>query len=68
LRTACFMLVSNLDYSATMKTEAMHTSEMLVDSHRNIWRYILEEKIFTVTAVITSNPTILIFLRPVLHH
>jgi hypothetical protein len=38
----CFMLVSCLAYSSTLKMEATCSSEMSVDFQRTIWHYIPE--------------------------
>jgi hypothetical protein len=41
---ACFMLVSRLAYSSTLKMEAICSSETSVDVHRNARRYIPEDR------------------------
>jgi hypothetical protein len=37
---ACFMLVSSLVYSSTLKTEVTWSSEMSINFHRTPWHYI----------------------------
>jgi hypothetical protein len=41
---ACFMLVSCLAYSSTLKMEVTCSSGMSVDFHHNTWRYIPEDR------------------------
>jgi hypothetical protein len=36
----CFLMVSCLSYSSTLKMEAVRSSETLVNFYRTIWRYI----------------------------
>jgi hypothetical protein len=42
-QATCFMLVSCLDYSSTLRMVATFPSEMLVKFQRITWRYILED-------------------------
>jgi hypothetical protein len=39
----CFILVSCLAYSSTLKMEATYPSETLIDSQRITWHYIPED-------------------------
>jgi hypothetical protein len=48
LLAACFMLVSCLAYSSTLKMEKICSSETLVDFHRITWCYIPEHRTFRV--------------------
>jgi hypothetical protein len=45
LLVACFMLVSCLAYSSTLKMEVTCSSESSVDFQRITWRYIAEHRI-----------------------
>jgi hypothetical protein len=56
---ACFLLVSCLAYSSTLKMEAICSSEMLIGFYRTTWYYTQEDRIFIVTAVRTPNSTLL---------
>jgi hypothetical protein len=42
LLATCFLLVSCLSYSSTLKMEAVHSSEMMVDVCQTAQLYILE--------------------------
>jgi hypothetical protein len=45
LLVTCFLLVSCLVYSLTVKMEAVYFSEMLVNFYRNTWHHISEDGI-----------------------
>jgi hypothetical protein len=57
LLDTCFMLVSCLAYSSTLKMEATCSSETSVDFQRTTVRCIPEDKLFIITTVRTSDPT-----------
>jgi hypothetical protein len=48
LLAAFFMLVSCMAYSLTLKMEAIHSSEMLLEFHWITWRYISEDRILQI--------------------
>jgi hypothetical protein len=51
LLAAWFMVVSWLAYSSILKMQAICSSEILVDFHRNTWRYIAEDRTLQILAV-----------------
>jgi hypothetical protein len=57
LLATCFMLVSCLTYSSTLKMAATCSSKKSVAVQRTTRRYIPEDKVFITTAVRTSNLT-----------
>jgi hypothetical protein len=57
----CIMLVSSLDYSSTVKMEAICSSKDSVDFKQTAWHYIPDDKLFMTTAVRTSNPIQLLY-------
>jgi hypothetical protein len=63
LLAACFLLVSCLAYSLTVKMETICSSETSVDFHRTTWRYIPEDRTLRSPAVRTSTPTSIYLLH-----
>jgi hypothetical protein len=57
LLAVCFMLVSCLAYSSTLKREVICSSETPVDFQRTTWRYIPKVRTLLNHGLETSNPT-----------
>jgi hypothetical protein len=55
------MMVSSLDYSSTVKMEAVCYSRLSFDFKQIAWHYIPEDKLFITNAVKTSNPMQLLY-------
>jgi hypothetical protein len=45
---ACSMLVSLFTYCSTLKMETVYSSETVIDFHRNMRRYVHEDRILQV--------------------
>jgi hypothetical protein len=63
--TACFMLVSLVVYSSTLRTEATYSSETSIDIHAATQRYIPQDTVdlFITTTVRIWNPEVWFLLH-----
>lgn len=55
--STCFLLISYLADSSTLKTQAVYSSETSIKFYQTAWHHIQKEVLFTVISVRTSNPT-----------
>lgn len=51
----CFILVSCLTYSLTLRVEVVSSSQMLVDFYWTIWHYIQKDCMFNFSFVVTNK-------------